>query len=137
MQLVASWSKDPSTKVGAVIIPKDSDVPIIGWNGFPRKVKDKKKRYADRNIKYEIVCHAEENAILNAAKHGICLDGAKIYISHPPCNRCSKLIANSGIKKVIYKDVKKEEKIRWEKISNFSNLIFRESGVKIVVYEAD
>ena len=64
-QLVASWSKDPSTKVGAVIIDDDRRVISLGYNGFPKGVADD-KRLDDREEKYKIVVHAERNALLFA-----------------------------------------------------------------------
>ena len=134
VDLAASWSKDPSTKVGAVIIPKDSDCPIIGWNGFPRGVKDTEERYNDREMKYNLVSHAESNAIVNAAKNGMSLMGATLYVSHPPCNECAKIIVQSGISTVIYRNPSKEVLTRWKKWLIFSKIILKEGGVKTIKY---
>lgn len=136
VDLVSSWSYDPSTKVGAVIIPKNSDLPITGWNGFPRGVKDFPERYQDRETKYKLVSHAEANAILNAARHGVNLQGATIYISHPPCNECAKLIIQSGIKRVIYRPLSEDFK-RWKESVQWSQLMFNESEVSYYEYEEE
>jgi dCMP deaminase len=137
VDLVASWSKDPSTQVGAVIIPDGGDCPVIGWNGFPRGVKDLPERYADRDTKYMMVTHAEANSILNAARNGVNLRGSTIYISHPPCNECSKLIVQSGIKKVIHRPLPDEIKERWGKLLKYSDLILSEGGVITEIYEIE
>jgi dCMP deaminase len=127
--LVSTWSKDPSTKVGAVIIPMETDCPIIGWNGFPRGVTDSEERYRDREQKYNLVCHAEANAIINAAKNGVKISGGTLYVTHPPCNECAKLIVQSGISSVFYKKQPKELMDRWEKWIKFSKIILSEGGV--------
>ena len=137
VDLVASWSSDPSTKVGAVIIPENSDIPIIGWNGFPRGVADTPERYADRDIKYMLVAHAESNAIINAARNGVNLKGSTIYISHPPCNECSKLIVQSGIKKVIHRPLTPDMESRWGKLLKYSDLILSEGNVIRSIYEIE
>src|SRR5450759_3287372 len=64
-RFVADWSKDPSTKVGAVIVRPDRTVAALGYNGFPRGVLDHSERYDHRPTKYEMVVHAELNSILN------------------------------------------------------------------------
>ena len=137
VDLVASWSSDPSTKVGAVIIPENSDIPIIGWNGFPRGVADTPERYADRDIKYMLVAHAESNAIINAARNGVNLKGSTIYISHPPCNECSKLIVQSGIKKVIHRPLTPDMASRWGKLLKYSDLLLSEGNVIRSIYEIE
>lgn len=134
VDLVSSWSHDPSTKVGAVIIPKDSDIPVIGWNGFPRGVLDLPERYDDREIKYQLVSHAESNCITNAARNAINIKGSTIYISHPPCNECSKLIVQAGIQKVIYRE-SPSLRSRWSKSFEYSNLILSEGGINIISYQ--
>lgn len=137
VDLVASWSYDPSTKVGSVIIPDGGDCPVIGWNGFPRGVKDHPERYSNRDVKYNLVTHAEANSILNAARNGVNLKGSTIYISHPPCNECAKLIVQSGIKKVIHRPLSLSLKSRWENILKYSDLILSEGGVITESYEIE
>lgn len=90
---VAQWSKDPSTKVGAVIVRPNLTVCSMGYNGLPRKIKDD-ERLNDRAVKYEIVVHAEDNALLMTRED---LSGYYIYTTLPPCSRCAARIIQSGI----------------------------------------
>ena len=96
---VASWSKDPSTKVGAVIARPDMTTSSEGFNGFPRGVHDSSAWLQDRTIKYPVTVHAELNAILHAKED---LDGQTIYTYPlPPCPRCAAAIIQSGIREVV------------------------------------
>lgn len=99
-QLIASWSKDPSTKVGAVIVDELRRVVGHGYNGFPRGVDDGEEIYANRALKLEMVVHAEVNAILNASKD---VRGAYLYCTFFPCPQCAAKIIQAGIAKVYYR----------------------------------
>lgn len=115
--LVASWSKDPSTQVGAVLVDSKRRVIGTGYNGFPRGVLDHPHRYANRPLKYEMVVHAELNAILNATRE---LDDSTLYVTLSPCNECAKAIIQSGIKRVVYETLRENER---------TNTMFAEAGV--------
>jgi dCMP deaminase len=96
---VAGWSKDPSTKVGAVIAD-GKHVVSLGYNGFPATTEDRDEWLSDRPTKYEMVVHAEMNAILNARQS---VRGLTLYVSPlSPCSECVKLIAASGISRVVW-----------------------------------
>lgn len=97
-RLTAGKSKDPSTKCGCVIVRPDRTVVSVGFNGFPRGMKDDAELYADREIKYSRVLHAEENAILNARNS---VGGCTVYVNAPPCNHCALVIIQSGITAVV------------------------------------
>ena len=135
IEVVSNWSYDPSTKVGALVLPKNSDVPILGWNGFPRKVKDLPERYNDRKIKYELVVHAEMNAILNATRNGVNINEGTLYVSFIPCSNCAKAIAQTGINKIYYKPSPQEFLDRWKDSINISKMIFNESNIKTFEYK--
>lgn len=95
----ASWSKDPSTQVGAVIVRPDKTIASVGYNGFSRGVDDTPDRYANRDFKYEAIVHGEINAIL-AAKEP--LQGYTLYVwPLPPCSRCAAMIIQTGITRVV------------------------------------
>lgn len=94
---VASWSKDPSTKVGAYI-SRDKRPVMHGFNGFPAECDDSPEIYANRERKYRRVLHAEQNAILFAKQD---LDGCTIYVTHAPCSRCVAMIIQSGITRIV------------------------------------
>jgi len=98
-RLVATWSKDPSRQVGAVLVDSDRSIISTGYNGFARGVDDLPERYAEKAIKYELVVHAEVNAILSS--HGRSLSNATLYSTLMPCSRCAGLIINAGIKRVV------------------------------------
>lgn len=101
--LIASWSKDPRHKVGCVIVDPVNNVRLSeGYNGFPRGVEDDIARLEDKEIKRRIIVHAEANAIANAAKVGMKLDGATLYCTLPPCSQCMGLIIQAGIRRVMH-----------------------------------
>lgn len=96
---VAQWSKDKSTKVGAVIVI-DKNPVSVGYNGFPRGCNDDIDERHERPIKYDWVLHAEENAIINAARYGQKTLGADMYLNWFPCAKCAGMIVNAGIKRI-------------------------------------
>ncbi len=127
-QLVAGWSKDPSTQVGAVIVDDDYRIVSVGYNGFPKKIVDN-FRLNDRKIKYDIVVHAEANALLFANKP---VDGCTIYTwPFEPCPRCAGLIIQAGIKRVVSFQNKNT---RWEEDFKLSRNLFCEAGVIVQTY---
>ncbi|UQS95128.1 hypothetical protein Pam3_57 [Pseudanabaena phage Pam3] len=93
----ATGSRDPSTKVGAVVTNADGLIVGGGFNDFPPGIPD--HWWEDRELKYRGVVHAEANAILEAGRFH-CLGGT-IYVSAHPCRDCAKLIVASGLKKVV------------------------------------
>lgn len=99
--LVASKSKDTSTKVGAVIVGPDHEVRSTGYNGFPRKVKDDVLERLERPEKYLWVVHAEQNAIYNAARVGIATNGCTMYLNWEPCSICAGAIIQAGIIEIV------------------------------------
>ena len=106
--LSAQRSKDPSTKVGAVIVDDDNKVVSIGYNGMPRGVDEEQiswNKGEGLDSKYLYVCHAEFNAILNT-RNGSALKGCTVYVTLFPCNECTKAIIQSGIKEIVYADDK-------------------------------
>lgn len=98
--LVASKSKDPSTKVGCVVITEDKVVAATGYNGLPRGVEDKAERM-ERPAKYLWTSHAEENAVAQAARVGMKLKGGTAYVTHMPCSRCARTLIQAGIETVV------------------------------------
>ena len=87
--MVATWSKDPGTKVGAVLV-SERRIIATGYNGFPQGIEDYPSRYDDRETKLALTVHAEVNAILNAAKNGAKTENTTLYVTFPPC------LSNSG-----------------------------------------
>jgi len=122
---ISSWSKDPKTKVGAVIANDKRFILGTGYNGFPRGVEDRPERYEDHDTKYAFVVHADLNAILNCEHRP---EGATFYIWPLfPCNHCAKAIIQAGIKRVV--SLPLDEKHGYLHYST-SIAMFNESGVK-------
>lgn len=96
--LISSWSKDPSTQVGCVIVDDNRRILSTGYNGFSSAVDDLEERLHNRDIKYPLTIHAEVNAVLNTKQS---LVGATAYITHQPCCNCASVLIQSGIKRVV------------------------------------
>lgn len=129
--LVSSKSKDPSTKVGAVIVTPapQREVRSTGYNGFPRRVRDDPHRYADRDFKYLTIVHAELNAILTGARHGSSLSGCSIYVTWPPCSACAGAIIQAGITRVVCPEIRVPG--RWAGNIEHARAMLREAGVLV------
>ena len=127
-KFVASWSKDPSTQVGAVIANSNTKrVVSMGFNGFPAGVEDTADRLGTREIKYEMVVHAESNALLFA---GPAAEGCTLYVTPlPPCARCAVLIIQAGISRVVCPTPDKSKE-PWKTQSQISETMFGEAGVQ-------
>jgi len=128
---VASWSKDPSTKVGAVAV-LNGMVLAQGYNGFPRGIKDSEEKYLDRETKYQYVVHAEMNCIFNAAMNGVSLYGSTLYIYPlPACHECAKGIIQCGVERVVSPVFENEfTQRRWEKSCSTTFNMFEEAGIE-------
>lgn len=96
-QEIGLWSKDSSRKVGCVIVGPSNEIRSTGFNGFPRRVEDALEHRRQRPTKYKWTEHAERNAIYNAARVGIPLDGCRMYLPWFPCMDCARAIVQSGI----------------------------------------
>jgi dCMP deaminase len=98
--LAAERSKDPRTKIGAVLV-REKNVIGTGYNGFARKVNDSPDRYNDKPTKYKFVVHAEDNAILTCARLGIPTLGSVLYTNGIPCRECCKSVIQGGITEIV------------------------------------
>lgn len=131
---VSLWSKD-STKIGCVIVSPNRRIVATGYNGFPLGCDDEKIYQEigdDKEKKYEITIHAEMNALLNALKNGVSVDGCTIYIwGNRVCKDCAKHIAQSGITTVWYTPGGKKPSPCWIESSKVAREIFDKSGVKL------
>ena len=125
---MASASKDPSTKAGAVIYDSKRRPLGNGYNGFPRGVADTVDRLNDRETKYLMVQHAESNAIDNSTGS---LEGATIYATHFPCAQCAGRIIQNGITCVVTTNPSDDFVSRWEKSIDVSLAMFKEAGVQV------
>jgi dCMP deaminase len=128
---IASWSRDPSRKIGAVAIGSKGQVLAQGFNGFPRGIRDTEERYNDRETKYKYVVHAEMNCIYNATYSGVSLDGSSLYVHGlPVCSECAKGIIQTGIKEVFW-SADEEIPVRWCDAYKITKNMLLEAGINI------
>lgn len=135
---VSTWSKDPSTKVGAVLVDTEGRVVATGYNGFPRGVSDDAERYSNRELKYELVVHAEVNAILTAGHQA---RGGTLYVypgfgSPCMCTGCAKSAIQAGIRRVVglIEEIDPERLARWSASLHNAQLMCDEAGIEVKVY---
>jgi len=127
---ISGWSKDPSTKVGCVVVGEDREIRSTGFNGFPRGISDDSERLTDRSKKYPLICHAEENAIMHAARIGISLKGSTAFVTWPPCSRCARSLIQAGVQEIVYPETDGIPE-RWLEDFNISNGMLLEAGVLV------
>jgi len=127
---ISGWSKDPSTKVGCVVVGEDREIRSTGFNGFPRGIDDDPERLADREKKYPLICHAEENAIMHAARIGVSLKDSTAYVTWPPCSRCARSLIQAGIREVVYSS-SEEIPERWIEDFEISTSMLAEANVLV------
>ena len=125
---VATLSKDPSTKVGAVIFDPKRRLVSAGYNGFARGVRDTQTRLHDRDTKYKLTLHAEKNAIMFATAP---LDGCTLITTHPCCSQCAALVIQSGIKYVMCPRPDEAFIRRWKDDLHLAFTQFGEAGVYV------
>lgn len=128
-RVVGSWSKDPSTKVGAVLVRPDRTVAAVGFNGFPRGVHDDPARYADRETKYRMTVHAEVNALASCYERP---HGYTLYVTPlAPCADCAGKIIQSGVGQIV---TEAHENDRWDTDCGLAATMLREAGIPVIVH---
>lgn len=138
IDFIKTKSKDTSTKVGCVIVGPGNEIRTTGFNGFPRGVDETKANRFERPAKYMWTEHSERNAIYNAARMGVSLDGCRIYLAWIPCCDCARGLIQAGIKEVIIdgRDFEANDKYwneRWKDSMDVSRDMLKEAGVKLTV----
>jgi len=134
---ISAKSRDPSTKVGCVVVGPDNEVRTTGFNGFPRGVDDLPDRYANRPVKYSMIVHAEANAIFHAARVGVALKGCTIYTMRPPCSVCAAGLIQSGISRVCCFEPSFDwlQSEKWGPDLILALALFSEAGVSVVYFK--
>ena len=136
-ELVASKSKDRSTKVGCVIVGPNHEVRSTGYNGFCRQINDDVEERHDRPEKYLWTEHAERNAIYNAARNGIPTDMCTAYTTTFPCSDCARAFIQSGIVRIVTRTINQSTKIPIHNYETSKKMLF-EAGIRIdMVWEFD
>lgn len=125
---ISTWSLDPSTKVGAVIVDKRHRIISTGYNGFPRGVKDTPERLNNREVKCSMVVHGEINALIFATQP---LEGSTLYLwPFLSCSQCTSIIINAGVKRVV---APMNDNPRWNESILLSQTLYHEAGVQVVL----
>lgn len=128
---VSTWSHDPSTKCGAVVVRPDRTISSLGYNGFPRKVADAPELYENRPEKYSRMVHAEMNAILSSPERPV---GFTLYSwPLPTCDRCAAHIIQSGISRVVWAELSDEASDRWQEATDRACEMYAQAGVRVSV----
>lgn len=124
---VASWSKDPSTQIGAVITRNDNEIVSLGYNGLPKGIQDEESILNDREQKMNLIIHGEENALIFAKQS---VEGCTLY-TYPflCCSRCSSKMIQAGIKRVVTID---DVPDRWKESMKIAEDNFIKHGVEVV-----
>lgn len=132
---VGTWASCFRRKVGAVIV-RDNRVMATGYNGAPAGIRSciergeclREKLHVESGTRAELcfAAHAEQNALIQAARYGINIDGSTLYCTHQPCVICAKMIINAGVKRVVYREGYPDE---------FAMQLFEEAGTDIEKYE--
>ena len=127
---IATWSKDPSRGVGAVIVSANKQVVSTGFNGLPRGVEDRPERL-ERPVKYDLIVHAEMNAIIQCARNGVTPIDCAIYSSFFPCVNCAIAVVQAGIRTVVtYLPEPGDD--HWLESIDKSRTVFDEAGVEFL-----
>lgn len=133
--LISSWSKDPSTKCGAVIVRDDRSVASLGYNGFPRGVDDRPERLNDRPEKLGLTVHAEMNAILHLRERA---DGMTLYTwPFLTCDRCAVHVVQAGIRRVVCPVATAQQLERWGEAFERTRRVYQESRVRLMELPLD
>ncbi len=128
---ISAWSKDPSRGVGSVIVSPMRQVIATGYNGLPRGVEDHPDRLS-RPAKYDLIVHAEMNAIIQCARNGISPVGATLYSSFSPCIHCTLSIVQAGIARVVTRSIVKGD-VHWNASIEKSIAMFAEVGIEYCI----
>jgi len=126
-KLVAQWSKDPSTRTGAVIVDAKNRVVSVGYNGLPQGVEDSPERLNNRELKYRVIIHCERNAIIFAHRY---LTGCTLY-SWPfmSCSTCASMVIQAGITRCV---APVSDNPRWQESFRETEQLFKEAGVELM-----
>ncbi len=130
-KFVAGWSKDPKSKVGAVVVTNESGAIALGYNGFPSGIEDD-TRLKKRNLKLDMIIHAEQNALIYAGSRA---KGASLYVwGKPICARCAVVIIQMGIERIFSVTPEFENDPYWRDSGELAVRMFKETNKEINFY---
>jgi len=126
---IAGWSKDPSTKVGALAV-RNRRILATGYNGLPAHVADLDERLQNRELRLRMTVHAETNCIAYAARHGVSLAGASFYVwPLMTCSQCAAQLIQADVAEVVVPAF--VEPLRWQESFDAARQMFIEAGVPV------
>jgi dCMP deaminase len=129
---ISNWSKDPSTKVGSVLVDDNKRVLSMGYNGFPAQIQDDEEDYLNRDLKLKKVVHAEVNSIIFAQRD---LSNSTLYVwPFMPCSNCAGLVIQSGIKRVVTVE---NDNPKWQDSFKLTGEMFTDAGIILYMYQQD
>jgi dCMP deaminase len=128
---ISSWSKDPSSQVGAVI-SDGKRILSVGYNGFAAGVNDSPERLTDRACKLNLTIHAEENAMIFAKRD---LRGCTVYVTHPPCPRCASKLVQEEVSRIVFITPSEDFLSRWADDLKLSYQMYAEAGIEYQAYD--
>jgi len=129
-RMVASWSKDPSTQCGAVLVRPDKTLCSVGYNGFPRGAPDTPTLYSERSQKYPRIIHSEWNAIANARDPDVA--GYTVYAwPMPPCNQCTGALIQKKISRFVQPQPSAEKLERWGVAFSYARKMLEQCNIEV------
>jgi|GEM_PF-266275 len=132
---IAQWSKDPSRGVGAIIVTPSRQIIATGYNGLPRGVEDRPDRL-ERPVKYDLIVHAEMNAIVQCARNGVAPTGCTLYSTFSPCVHCTLAIIQCGIAAVVTRRVSSDD-AHWNDSIAKSRSLLDEAKIPLIEVEGN
>lgn len=127
---VSTWSKDPSSQVGCVIVDDNKRILGTGYNGFPSRIEDD-SRLETKEEKYPIIIHSEMNCLLTCLNNGVSVKNSTIFVyKHPICPNCAKHLIQAGLKSVVIKKVVGLN--NWNEDWKLSSKLFTEAGISVL-----
>jgi dCMP deaminase len=130
-EAVAIKSKDPRCSVGAVIVSPDNIVLSTGFNGLARRIHDDERLLADAEEKLKVICHAEANATFNAARLGVALHGASIFVTKFPCLACCNAIIQAGIGRIYTHDTRFWDDDPLDGDHRHKRAVLKQAGIRV------
>lgn len=132
-KLFASFSKDPSTGVGAVAVDSRKRLVASGFNGLSRRVEDSPERLHNRTTRYSLTVHAEINMLISAERS---LRGCTVYLwPLPCCSQCASALIQAGIARVVAPAPSPDLADRWGESIELAVMAMREAGVKVDILD--
>lgn len=135
-EFIAQWSKDPSTKCGAVIVRPDKTIASIGYNGLPKEIPDTDDILHNRERKLQKIVHAEGNAFRNARENSF-LNYHIFTWPFMPCSACAELILLHGVRFVYAPETPKDKLSRWKDEFQKSTEMFEHHDVTLTIMKEE